>query len=62
MSKRTHWRFFGSNLEDMTREEKEEYRKKSFKNGLAVERMKTVKYTGKRKKPITDPPDDDMEE
>ena len=49
MGKQTHWKFLGSNEEAMSREEKEEYRNFSFKNGLMVDRMKTVKFIGKRK-------------
>ena len=52
-SKNTRWKFIGSNIEnEKTREEKEKARKKDFKIGLALDRMKTEKPKFGSKKKI----------
>ena len=50
-SKNTHWKRMGSNIEDMrSREEKITDRRKSFYDGLAIDRMKTNKPSFKNSK------------
>lgn len=59
MSKRTHWKRIGNNIEDFrTEEEKEKARKKAFKVGMAIDRMKTVKPKFKRTPKRVDPEDE----
>jgi hypothetical protein len=59
MSKRTHWKRIGNNIEDFrTEEEKEKARKKAFKVGMAIDRMKTVKPNFKRTPKRVDPEDE----
>ena len=44
MSKKTRWERFGNNIEnERTREEKRLDQIRSFRAGLAIDRMKTVK-------------------
>lgn len=50
-SKNTHWKRMGSNIEDSrTREEKIVDQRRSFYNGLAIDRMKTNKPSFKNSK------------
>jgi len=59
MSKRTHWKRIGNNIEDFrTEEEKEKARKKAFKVGMAIDRMKTAKPKFKRTPKRVDPEDE----
>lgn len=59
MSKRTHWKHVGNNIEDFrTKEEKEKARKKAFKVGMAIDRMKTVKPKFKRTPKRVNPEDE----
>ena len=44
-------------MEEMTREEKEVYRKRSFKNGLMVDRMPVVKHSMRRMRKNTESED-----
>ena len=59
MSKRTHWKHIANNIEDYrTREEKEKDRRKAFKIGMAIDRMKTVKPKFKRTPKRVEPEDE----
>ena len=59
MSKRTHWKNIGNNIEDFrTEEEKAQARKKALKDGMAIDRMKTVKPKFKRTPKRVDPEDE----
>ena len=59
MSKRTHWKHIANNIEDYrTREEKEKDRRKAFKIGMAIDKMKTVKPKFKRTPKRVNPEDE----
>lgn len=50
-SKNTHWKYLGSNIDnEKTREERILNQKKSFKDTLAINRMKVIKPKFVKKK------------
>lgn len=58
-SKRTHWKWIGSNIEDFrTEEQKKKDRRKAFKSEMVVQRMKTNKPKFKRTPKRVDPVDE----
>lgn len=58
-SKRTHWKWIGSNIEDFrTEEQKKKDKHKAFKSEMAVQRMKTNKPKFKRTPKRVDPADE----
>ena len=58
-SKRTHWKWIGSNIEDFrTEEQKKKDRRKAFKSEMAVQRMKINKPKFKRTPKRVDPTDE----
>ena len=58
-SKNTHWRRIGNNIQDFrTEEEKARDRKKAFKVGMTIDRMKTVKPKFKRTPKRVEPEDE----
>lgn len=59
MSKKTHWKWIGSNIEDVrTEDEKKRDRLKAFKTWMEVQRMKTNKPKFKRTPKRVDPADE----
>jgi hypothetical protein len=58
-SKNTHWVRIGNNIHDFrTEEEKARDKRKAFKVGLAIDRMKTVKPKFKRTPKRVEPEDE----